>query len=161
MARYLKPRSVIGLDITGSAIRFCSRHYRVIATCCEDILHTGFTNPVTQVIDLVSDLLVAPTGIFLLEPNHQINHLREDGRSTCILTVLGSIILFSDELVIPTHHSICRKQLCALFQHFSAEPFSFGSNPHALTVGQDNPFVIFFLMFNEYANLFPEIVIAL
>jgi len=29
MARYLKSRSVIGLDVTGSAIRFCNRHYRV------------------------------------------------------------------------------------------------------------------------------------
>jgi len=29
MTRYLKPRSVIGLDLTGSAIRFCNRHYRV------------------------------------------------------------------------------------------------------------------------------------
>jgi ubiquinone/menaquinone biosynthesis C-methylase UbiE len=29
MARYLRPRSVVGLDVTGSAIRFCSRHYRV------------------------------------------------------------------------------------------------------------------------------------
>lgn len=29
MARYLKPRSVIGLDITESAIRFCNRHYQV------------------------------------------------------------------------------------------------------------------------------------
>ena len=29
VARYLKPRSVIGFEITGSAIRFCSRHYRV------------------------------------------------------------------------------------------------------------------------------------
>ena len=29
IARYLRPRSVVGLDITGAAIRFCSQHYRL------------------------------------------------------------------------------------------------------------------------------------
>ena len=29
MARYLKPASLVGLDITSSAIRFCNRHYDV------------------------------------------------------------------------------------------------------------------------------------
>lgn len=29
MARYLKPRSMVGIDITGAAIRFCNRHYRI------------------------------------------------------------------------------------------------------------------------------------
>ena len=29
IARYLHPRSVVGLDITGTAIRFCSQHYHI------------------------------------------------------------------------------------------------------------------------------------
>jgi ubiquinone/menaquinone biosynthesis C-methylase UbiE len=29
MARYLKPRSMVGLDITGAAIRFCNQHYHI------------------------------------------------------------------------------------------------------------------------------------
>ena len=41
-----------------------------------------------------------------------------------------------------------RKQLYTLIQHLSTESLGLGRHSHALTVGQENPFVFSFLMLN-------------
>ena len=47
---------------------------------------------------------------------------------------------------------------CTLFQHFMAKPSGFSSNSHSLTICQQNPFILLFLLFNKYSNLFPKVV---
>jgi len=72
--------------------------------------------------------------------------------------MLAPIVLFSDEFAKPSEYGIRRKKNCTLLQHSSAEPFGLGSHSHPLTIGQQNSFVLFFLLLHEYADLFTKAV---
>ena len=71
---------------------------------------------------------------------------------------MTAIVFLCDEFLIPSHDRIDREQLCALFQHFPAKSFGFSRNSHPLTISQENPFVLFFLLFYEHTNLFTEVI---
>jgi len=72
--------------------------------------------------------------------------------------MLASIVFLGNEFVIPTHDGVRGKQYRALVQHLSAESFCLGRHPHSLLIGEQNPFVLFFLLFNQYPDLFSEII---
>lgn len=46
----------------------------------------------------------------------------------------------------------------SILQHFSAEPFGLGGNSHPLIIGQQNPFVLLFLLLHEDPNLLSKVV---
>ena len=124
----------------------------------QDVLHAGFADIVAQIYNLVSDLLKAPAGIFLFEPNDEIYYLLPNLWSTSIRAVLRSIVFFSNECLIPSHDRVWRKQFCTLLQHLSTEPFGPGRHPHPLAVGQQNTFVLFFLMLDKDSHLFSQVI---
>lgn len=61
-------------------------------------------------------------------------------------------------MTISAEYSVRGKQNRALLQHFPAELFSLGSNPHPLLIGEQNSFILFFLLLNQYTNLFFQVV---
>ena len=119
----------------------------------QDVLYAGFADIIAQINNLISDLLVAPAGIILLEPDDEIYYFLWNLWSTGIPSALGSIIFLSNEFPIPSHNCIWRKQHSTLLQHLSAEAFSLGCYPHSLAVAQKNPFISLFLMLQKDSHL--------
>ena len=130
----------------------------IIAALDQDILHTGFADRVAQIYNLISDLLIAPACILLLEPDDEIYYHLRNLWSSGIPSALGSIIFLSNEFLIPSHNCVRSKQLCALLQHLSTEPFGLARYSHPLAVGQQDTFVPFFLMLNEDSHLFSQVI---
>jgi hypothetical protein len=107
---------------------------------------------------LIPDLFLAPAGILLLEPDNEIYYHLWNLWSTGILSALGSIIFLGNEFPIPAHDRIWGKQLCTLLQHLPTEPFGLGRHSHPLSVGQQDTFVLFFLMLDEDSHLFSQVI---
>jgi hypothetical protein len=45
-----------------------------------------------------------------------------------------------------------------LLQHLSTEPFGLGRHAHPLSVGQQDTFVLFFLMLHKDSHLFSQVI---
>lgn len=124
----------------------------------QDVLHTGFADRVTQINNLVPDLLVAPAWILLLERDDEFYCFLWNLRSTSRCAILRSIVSFGNQFAVPAHNSIWRRQFCTLLQHLSTEPFGLGRHSHPLSVGQRNTFVPSFLMLDENSHLFSQVI---
>jgi hypothetical protein len=82
---------------------------RIITVLNENIFNRRFTNLVAEILNLIGYFLITPARICFLEFDDKIDYFWGNRRSADFATIRRAIILFGDELVISSHHSVWRK----------------------------------------------------